>query len=101
MVTSLKSLCETTVYHGEQGRSLEERYCLLGLNEDDRLDILKTAGDADELCQARRFRKAFEALTLIRPQLCGEKRPVSKQMSPDELKAMALRRLQKRQRQRQ
>merc|ERR1712139_131992 len=101
MLTILKSLNDTTTFHGEQGRSEEKRLFLLGLNQDDENAIKNIASRAEGLCERRSFRSAFDVLREAAPRLRGELLTVSKQMSPEEIEAMKLRRLEKRQRQRQ
>merc|ERR1712196_533221 len=114
-----KSLNERTTYVGEHGCSeATKRSVLLGLSQEDE-DVMKSViCHAEKLWTARSFHAAFNALKQVVPTLRGqsvgensleqnqkmspeEVDVRSEKMSPEEIEAMKLRRLEKRQRQRQ
>lgn len=102
MLTTLKSLSESTSFYAEEGRLQMKRMLLLDLGEGDEDAIKEVTGRAEHLCEARSFRAAFAVLQEVAPQLRGNPLPVSKlPMSAEEIEAMKQRRLEKRQRQRQ
>lgn len=124
MLTTLKSLSESTTFHWDEGRSQEKRLYLLGLDQDDEDAIQDVVIRTQVLCEKRAFRLAFDVLKEVAPRLSGDasrycsqlsseqKEEVasppsedsagaSSQISSEEIEAMKQRRLEKRQRQRQ
>jgi len=101
MLTILKSLSESTVFYGESGRSEEQRVLLLGFGKSVEGAIHEATQRAEILCEGRMFRAAFDTLRLLAPRLSGDQKLQADPMSTEEVEAMALRRLQKKQRQRQ
>lgn len=105
MLTILKSLSDSAIFHSEAGRCEERRLSLLGLCDEDADVIAQVVKRADHLIAGRSFHGAFDVLRELAPRLSGQmtlqmptepKQP----MSFEELEAMKLRRLDKRQRQR-
>lgn len=103
MLTMLKSFSETSIFHSEEGRCEEKRFSLLGLVQQDEDAIQKSISEAEGLCDGRLFRAAFDILSDVGPRLRGEVISDSRlqEMSPDEVEAIRINRLQKRQRQRE
>jgi len=101
MLTILKSLSESTVFYAESGRSEEQRMLLLGFGTSVEEAIHEATRRAETLCEGRMFRAAFDTLRLLAPRLSGGQKLQANPMSTEEVEAMALRRLQKKQRQRQ
>lgn len=101
MLTILKSLRESTVFYGESGRSEEQRMSLLGFGKSVEAAIHEATQRAETLCEGRMFRAAFDTLRQLAPRLSGDQKLQAMPMSTEEVEAMALRRLQKKQRQRQ
>lgn len=101
MLTILKSLSESTVFYGESGRSEEPRMLLLGFGKSVEEAIHEATQRAETLCEGRMFRAAFDTLRLLAPRLSKNQELQAKPMSLEEVEAIALRRLQKRHRQRQ
>jgi hypothetical protein len=93
----LKSLTDTTVHYSGRSRIEETRISLLGLHKDEAaLDEITFR--AQQLCEVRQFRAAFNVLQEAIVRIYAEART---QMSAEEIEEMSLRRLQKRQRQRE
>jgi len=105
MLSELKSLDSVAVFYDEENgeRHEESRHVLLGLNFDDVVRLKETALNADELCNLRQFRRAFDVLAQLRPRLLSKARWVmaSATQQAKDLEAMALRRQHRKQRQRQ
>lgn len=103
MLTMLKSFSESSVFHGKEGRCKEKRFLLLGLGQQDEDAIQKSISQAESLCDGRLFRAAFDILSHVAPRLRGEVTSGSRlqEMSPDEVEAIRINRLEKRQRQRE
>jgi len=101
MLTVLKSLSESTTFHGEEGRCKETRLHLLGLGKDDEDAIRDAVDGAQALCDKRSFRDAFKVLKHMAPRLSGGALPSPESVTSEEVEAMKQRRLDKRQRQRQ
>jgi len=97
MMTTLKSLKESTIFHEGEKRLEETRFSLLGLGHVDADVINEATGRAEKLCEGRLFRAAFAILKELQPRVRGEVLPASKHPSTEE----AERRLQKRLRQRE
>jgi len=81
MLAILKSLSDSTTFHGEQGRSRERRLVLLGLDQNDEDAITNVVGRAQSLCEERSFRKAFAVLKEVIPRFCGKAVPVLSEVS--------------------
>lgn len=101
MMTTLKSLKESTIFHEGEKRLEETRFSLLGLGHADADVINEATGRAEKLCEGRLFRAAFALLKELQPRVRGEVLSASKHPSTEEAEAMAQRRLQKRLRQRE
>jgi len=80
MLTILKSLRESSVFHDAQGKCEEQRLSLLGLGMEDEKAINDVICRAEESCENRLFRIAFDALQEVAPRLCRVTLPDSKQM---------------------
>lgn len=100
MLTILKSLRESASFYDEQGRMEEKRTSLLGLSIEDEKKICSVISQAQDACEGRLFRDAFDALKRVAPVLHRETAQPQK-MSVEEVEAMKQRRLEKRMRQRQ
>jgi len=100
MLAILKSLSDSTTFHGEQGCTRERRLVLLGLDQNDEDAITNVVGRAQSLCEERSFRKAFAVLKEVIPRFGGKAAPALSEVSSEDIEAMKLRRLEKRQRQR-
>lgn len=101
MLTILKSLSDSSVFYSEGVRFEEKRTLLLGLGVEDEGAIRNIADRAQDLCEGRKFRDAFDVLKEAVASLRGERPQGPQAMSAEEIEAMRLRRLQKKQRQRQ
>jgi len=99
MLTILKSLSDRTTFVGDNGCCEATRFSLLGLNQDDANVMRNIICHAEKLWTARLFHAAFDVLKQVVPKLRGLRTPAQR-MSPEEVEAMKLRRLEKRQRQR-
>lgn len=100
MLAVLKSLRVPVVFYSISGeRHQQRRYALLDILEDDMLMFDDLVKGAEQLCEKRGFRQAFNLLKEARPRLRNE-RPDRVDAADDTEEAMAQRRLEKKQRQR-
>lgn len=100
MLTTLKSLKESTNFYEGEKRLVASRFSLLDFCQADEDVVTEAVMQAGKLCEGRVFRAAFNILRELRPRLCREVLPASTQRSTQEADAVAQRRLEKRLRQR-
>jgi len=101
MLTTLKSLKESTNFYEGDNRLVGSRFSLLEFGQTDQDVIQEVTIQAEKLSERRAFRAAFDILKELRPRLRGEVLPAFKQLSTEEADEMAQQRLQKRLRQRE